>query len=98
MDFGIKALHNLVFIKRLEPDPISKGGIIIPETARQRHLQGKVIATGPGKIKRDGSRADMQVKIGDTVFFPDMHGWEASFEGQDYTILREEDVLAVLED
>ncbi len=97
MEIGIKPLHNLVFIIRSKPEEISAGGVIIPETAKKPPLQGKVVATGPGKVKKDGSLAKMEVKVGDTVLFPDMHGWEAKTH-DDYTILREDDILAVLED
>ena len=98
MGIGIKALHNLVFIKRLVSDEISEGGIVIPDNAKERQLRGKVVAIGPGKVKKDGSRTQMEIKVGDTVFFPDMHGWEASLQDDDYTIIREDEILAVLED
>ncbi len=96
MSIGLRPLGNRVFIKRLEPEEVTGGGIIIPDTAREKPKQGEVIAAGPGEMKKNGSRAKMEVKVDDTVLFPDMHGWETTFGGEEFTVLRESDVLAVM--
>lgn len=97
MGIGLKPLGNRVFIKRSDPDKVTSGGIIIPDTAKEKPQQGEVIVAGPGEMKKDGSRAKMAVKVGDKVLFPPAHGWETVFGDEDFTVLRESDVLAITE-
>ena len=97
MAFPIRALHDRVFIKRLDRVQQTESGLVLPETAQEEQFQGEVLAVGPGLIKADGSRVAMTVKTGDMVLFPERHGWEAEFEGKEFTIWREKDILAIVE-
>jgi chaperonin GroES len=84
-------------IKRLEEKEVVKGGIIIPDTAKEKPMEGEVVAAGPGKMQEDGKRAAMDVKAGDKILFGKYAGTEIKIDDQDYVIMREEEVLAVLE-
>ena len=85
-----------ILLKRLEAEDKSKGGIVLPETAKEKPQKGKVISLGDGKITDDGNRSKFQVKEGDMVIFASYAGNELKVEGEDYLILRESDVLAKL--
>ena len=97
MKLKIQALHDRVFVKRIDPENKTASGLIIPEDAQKKQLRGEVVATGPGLPKSDGSIAPLIVKEGDMVLFPESFGWEAVLQGEEITILREKDVLAILE-
>jgi chaperonin GroES len=97
MAFPIKALHDRVFVKRLDQVKQTESGLVIPEAAQEEQFRGKVLAVGPGGIKLDGTRVAMTVKEGDMVLFPERHGWEVEFDGEEITILREKDILAIVE-
>ena len=94
----IRPLQDRVLVKRLEEEvEKTKGGIIIPDTAKEKPLEGKVIAVGNGKILEDGKVRPLDIKAGDTILFSKYAGTEVKIEGEDHLILREEDVLGVIE-
>ncbi|MFH1885530.1 MAG: co-chaperone GroES [Pseudomonadota bacterium] len=92
----IKPLNDQVLVKRVEMEAKSAGGIIIPETAKEKPQKGKVVAVGPGKVNDDGSRAPMEVKKGDLVLFGKYAGSELKIDGEEHIFMRESDILAVL--
>jgi chaperonin GroES len=93
----VKPLHDRVLVKRLEENETVKGGIIIPDTAKEKPMEGEVVAVGPGKMQDDGKRSAMDVKTGDRILFGKYAGTEIKIDDQDYKIMREEELLAVLE-
>jgi chaperonin GroES len=92
-----RPLHDRILVQRVEESEQKVGGIIIPDTAKEKPQQGKVIAVGSGKIKDDGTRIPMDVKPGDLILFGKYSGQEIKLDGVEYLIVREEEVLAVLE-
>jgi chaperonin GroES len=93
----IRPLHERVLVKRIEEEEERRGGIIIPDTAKEKPQEAKVIAVGDGKILENGKRVPLDVKAGDRVLFAKYSGSEVQIEGEEYLILREEDILGVLE-
>ncbi len=93
----IRPLHDRVIVKRLEEERMSAGGIVIPDTAAEKPVQGKVIAVGKGKILEDGSVRGLDVKVGDKILFGKYSGTEVKVDGEDLLVMREEDVMAVIE-
>ncbi len=94
----IRPLQDRIIVKRLESaDKKTPGGIIIPDTAKEKPQEGEVIAVGPGKVTDDGKLKAMNVKVGDKVLFGKYSGNEVKMEDQDYLIMREDDILGVLE-
>jgi chaperonin GroES len=93
----IRPLHDRVIVKRLEGDRTSPGGIVIPDTAAEKPIQGKIVAVGKGKILEDGQVRTCDVKVGDRILFGKYSGTEVKVEGVDLVIMREEDVMAVFE-
>jgi chaperonin GroES len=94
----VKPLNDRVLVKRMEEVQITKGGILIPDTAKEKPIEGKVIAVGPGKMSDAGNRMALQLKEGDRVLFGKYAGTEIKMEGEEYLMMREEDILAVLAD
>jgi len=94
----IKPLDDRVVVQRLEQDEKTPGGIFLPETAKEKPQQGKVVAVGPGKMLDSGERAAMNVKKGDIVVFAKYGGTEVELDGKELIVMRESDLLAVLED
>jgi len=92
----IRPLHDRVIVRRLEEQEKTKGGIIIPESAKETPAEGKVVAVGPGK-KEDGKVEPMGVKVNDVIIFSKYAGTEIKVEGEDLLIMREEDILGVVE-
>jgi chaperonin GroES len=92
----VKPLHDRIIVKRVEEDQKSQGGIIIPDTAKEKPQQGKVVAVGPGR-RNDGKVLPLDVKAGDTVLFAKYSGTEIRIDGDEVLILREDDVLGVVE-
>lgn len=92
----IKPLGDRVLVKLLEESEVKKGGIIIPDTAKEKPQEGKVIAVGTGKLDDDGKKIPFNVKKGDTVLMPKYGGTEVKIDEQDYQIVREDDILAVI--
>jgi len=93
----IRPLQDRVLVKRVEQEERTKGGIIIPDTAKEKPLQAKVIAVGNGKVLEDGKVRPLDIKAGDTILFSKYSGTEVKIDGEDHLILREEDVLGVVE-
>jgi chaperonin GroES len=93
----IRPLHDRILIKRIEEEEKTKGGIIIPDTAKEKPQEGRVVAVGKGKVDEDGKVRPLDVKAGDRVLFSKYSGSEVKLEGDDHLIIREDDVLAILE-
>ncbi len=94
---AIRPLHDRIIVKRLEEEQKTKGGIIIPDTAKEKPLEGSVVAVGNGRILEDGKIRAIDVKKGDKILFGKYAGTEIKIDGEEHLILREEDVLAVIE-
>jgi chaperonin GroES len=92
----MKPLEDRVVIKPLEADEMKKGGIIIPDTAKEKPQEGEVIAVGPGRLSEDGKRIPVEVKKGDRILYGKYSGTEVSVDGEEFLIMRESDILAVL--
>jgi chaperonin GroES len=92
---NIRPLHDRVLVKRIEESETAKGGIIIPDTAKEKPQQGEVVAVGDGKILEDGERAPLDVKAGDHILFGKYSGSEIKIEGQEYLVVREDEILGV---
>jgi chaperonin GroES len=93
----IRPLHDRLIVKRLEEEEKTKGGIIIPDTAKEKPIEGKVIAAGTGKVKKDGKKIPMEVKKGDRILFAKYAGTEVKIEGEEHLMMKEDDVLAIIE-
>lgn len=93
---ALKPLHDRVLVSRLESETKTKGGIIIPESAKEKPLEGKVLAVGTGKILDDGSVRNLAVKVGDKILFGKYAGTEIKVDGEEVVILREDDILAIV--
>ncbi len=92
----IRPLDDRVLIERNEAEEMTSGGIVLPDNAREKPQQGKVIATGPGKLlEKTGERGQMSVSVGDSVFYGKYSGTEVELDGETYVILRESDILAI---
>jgi chaperonin GroES len=91
----IKPLHDRILVKRLGEKEVKKGGIIIPDTAKEKPQEGEVIAVGPGKVGDDGKRLPMDVKVGDKILFGKYSGSEVKLKDEEFLIMREEDVLGI---
>ncbi len=94
----VRPLNDRILVRRLEETEQRVGGIIIPDTAKEKPQQGKVIAVGTGKIKEDGKRIPLDVKADDTILFGKYSGQEIKLDGEEYLIMREDEVLAILEE
>ncbi len=94
----LRPLHDRILVERVEEDAQVKGGIIIPDSAKEKPQQGNVIAVGNGKRQEDGSIAPLDVKAGDRILFAKYAGTEVKIDNNDYLIFREDEVLAILED
>ena len=92
----IRPLHDRVIIKRLDEDRTSPGGIIIPDTAAEKPVQGKVVAVGKGKILEDGQVRPLDVKVGDKILFGKYSGTTVKVDGDELLVMREEDIMAVV--
>jgi len=95
---NLKPLHDRVLVQRVEEEEKTKGGIIIPETAKEKPIRGKVKAAGPGKLTDDGKRMEMSVKAGDMIMFNKYAGTEIKIEDEEHLVMREDDILAIIED
>jgi len=93
----VRPLHDRIIVKRLEEEEKTKGGIIIPDTAKEKPIEGKVIAVGDGKIKEDGTKIPMEVKKGNCVLFVKYAGTEIKIDGEEHLMMREDDILAIIE-
>lgn len=93
----IRPLHDRLIVKRLEEEEKTKGGIIIPDTAKEKPIEGKVVAVGKGRVKKDGTNIPMEVKEGDRILFAKYAGTEVKIDGEEHLMMREDEVLAVIE-
>ena len=93
----IRPLHDRILVKREEEKEVKKGGIIIPDTAKEKPQEGKVIAVGNGKVNDEGKKVPLDVKAGDKILFGKYTGSEVKVDEEEYLIMKEEDVLAILE-
>jgi chaperonin GroES len=94
----IRPLQDRVIVERLAEEGKTKGGIIIPDTAKEKPMEGKIIAVGKGKTTEDGKLVKLDVKAGDKVLFSKYAGTEVKIDGKEYLIMREDDILGVIED
>jgi chaperonin GroES len=94
---NVRPLHDRIIVQRIEEGEQKIGGIIIPDTAKEKPQQGKVIAAGAGKVNEDGKRNALDVKAGDVILFGKYSGQEIKLDGQEYLIMREDEVLGVIE-
>ena len=93
----IRPLQDRIIVRRIDEEETTKGGIIIPDTAKEKPQEAKVIAVGKGKVKEDGTVLPLDVKKGDRVLFSKYSGTEVNIEGDEHLIIREDDVLGVVE-
>jgi chaperonin GroES len=93
----VRPLHDRIIVQRLEEEEKTKGGIIIPDTAKEKPIEGKVIAVGAGRIKKDGTKVSLEVKKGDRVLYAKYGGTEVKIDGEEYLMMKEDDVLAIIE-
>ncbi len=93
----LKPLNDRVLVKRLEVEEKTAGGIYIPDSAKEKPMKGEVVGAGPGKLDEDGKRVKMTVKKGDTVLFAKYAGTEISIDGDEHLVMREDDILAIVE-
>lgn len=93
----LKPLHDRILVQRVEEESKTKGGIIIPDTAKEKPAEGKVMAVGNGRLGEDGKVIPLEVKAGDRVLFGKYSGTEVKIEGEEYLIMREDDVLGIIE-
>ena len=93
----IRPLQDRVIVKRVEEEEKTKGGIIIPDTAKEKPQEGEIIAVGPGKVTDDGKKIPMEVKVGDRVLFGKYSGSEIKIDGEEHLIMREDDILGIIE-
>ncbi len=93
----VRPLYDRLIVKRLEEEEKTKGGIIIPDTAKEKPVEGKVIAVGAGKLMEDGTKIPMDVKVGDRVLFAKYGGTEIKIDGEEHLIMKEDDILAIIE-
>ncbi len=94
---NLKPLHDRILVQRVEEESKTKGGIIIPDTAKEKPAEGKVVAVGNGRLGEDGKVIPLEVKSGDRVLFGKYSGTEVKIEGEEYLIMREDDVLGIIE-
>mgnify|MGYP006425588325 CR=1 FL=1 len=94
---AFRPLHDRVLLKRIEQDDKTRGGIIIPDTAKEKPMQGEVIAAGPGAKNDDGTVTPLDVKAGDRVLYGKFAGTEINVDGEDYLVLRESDIMGILD-
>lgn len=92
----LRPLQDRILVQRVEEETTTKGGIIIPDTAKEKPAEGKVVAVGNGKLGDDGKRVPLEIKAGDRILFGKYAGTEVKIEGEEYLIMREDDVLGVI--
>jgi len=94
---NIKPLADRVLVKALEQTEVKKGGIIIPDTAKEKPMQGEIVACGPGRVTEDGKKIELEVNVGDKILYGKYSGTEVTIDDQEYLIMRESDVLAIIQ-
>jgi len=93
----VRPLHDRIIVRQLEEEEKTKGGIIIPDTAKEKPFEGKVIAVGTGRVNKDGKKIPLEVKKGDRVLYARYGGTEVKIDGEEYLMMKEEDILAIIE-
>jgi chaperonin GroES len=93
---NLHPLHDRILVKRIEEEETRRGGIIIPDTAKEKPQEGKIVAVGKGKVTEDGKKTPLDVKAGDRILFGKYSGSEVKLDGEEYLIMKEEDVLGIL--
>jgi chaperonin GroES len=93
----MRPLHDRVIVKRMEGEEKTKGGIIIPDTAKEKPVEGKVVAVGSGKVLENGKKVPLQLKEGDRILFGKYSGTEIKIDGEEHLIMREDDIIAIVE-
>ena len=93
----VRPLRDRLIVKRVEEEGKTKGGIIIPDTAKEKPMEGEVIAVGNGRIKKDGTKIPMEVKKGDRILFAKYAGTEVKINGEEYLMMKEDDIFAIIE-
>ena len=93
----IRPLNDRILVKRLESEEKTAGGIIIPDSAKEKPAEGEIVALGPGKLNDKGERVTLDLQVGDRVLFSKYGGTDVKYDGQDYLIMREDDILCVVE-
>jgi chaperonin GroES len=93
----VRPLNDRILVKRLEEEEMTKGGIIIPDSAKEKPAEGEIIAVGKGKVNDKGDRIKLDVKVGDRVLFSKYGGTDVKLDGEDHLIMREDDILAIVE-
>jgi chaperonin GroES len=96
-EMKLRPLHDRVIVKRVEEEKVSAGGIVIPDNVAEKPIRGKVLAVGNGKILENGEQRKLDVKVGDTVLFGKYSGTEVKVEGEDLLVMREDDIMAVID-
>ena len=94
---AIKPLHDRVIIRRMEEEEVTAGGIVLPDTAKEKPLKGEVVAVGPGKVADNGQTIPMSVKVGDSVLFGKYAGQDITVDGEELLVMREDDIVAIIE-
>jgi chaperonin GroES len=94
---AVKPLGDKILVKRLEAEEVTKGGIVLPDSAKEKPREGRIVAVGPGRVLDDGTRGTLQVKAKDRVLFTSYAGTEIKIDGEEYLVMSEDDVLAVVE-
>ena len=92
----VRPLHDRLLVRRIEEQEMARGGIIIPDTAKEKPMEGKVLAVGNGKILDNGTKIAMEVKVGDKILFGKYSGTEIKIDGEEVLIVREDEVLAIM--
>ena len=93
----VKPLHDRVIVKRVEEEEKTKGGIIIPDTAKEKPVEGEIMAVGEGKVGDDGNKIALEVKVGDKILFGKYAGTEIQIDNEEHLIMREDDIIAIVE-
>ena len=93
---NLRPLADRVIVKPMEAEETTKGGIILPDTAKEKPIEGTIVAVGPGRVTEDGKSIKMEVKVGDKVLYGKYSGTEVTVEGEDYLIMRESDIFAIV--
>ena len=96
MGLNVRPLHDRILVQRMNEDEKTAGGIIIPDSAKEKPQQGKIVATGNGRVTEDGKTLPLEVKVGDKVLFAKYSGTELKLDGEEFLMMREEDILGVM--
>ncbi len=96
-ELGVRPLHDRILVRRMEEETKTAGGLFIPDTAKEKPQRGEIVATGKGRITEDGKTLPLEVKVGDKVLFAKYAGTELKFSGEEFLMMREEDILGVVQ-